>query len=156
MNEHLAAAIAVFYARLLAGDSLRMLLRELSHHSESAWHWDSPCSVLAGEARNPETKSALFYRPTAIPDNSALLQIPVDSTSVVSVVTLEVQSVVAIDLHTHLLPPAHGALCLWGIDELLTYVRCHLSSPLFHRCIYISLKHYSLFFCSTTWSPSIS
>eukprot|EP00536_Pseudo-nitzschia_multiseries_P018301 jgi/Psemu1/248653/estExt_Genewise1.C_23640008 len=27
----------------------------------------------------------------------------------------------AIDLHTHLLPPTHGALCLWGIDELLTY-----------------------------------
>jgi hypothetical protein len=26
-----------------------------------------------------------------------------------------------IDLHTHLLPPSHGALCLWGIDELLTY-----------------------------------
>ena len=27
----------------------------------------------------------------------------------------------AVDLHTHLLPPTHGALCLWGIDELLTY-----------------------------------
>lgn len=27
-----------------------------------------------------------------------------------------------VDVHTHLLPPSHGALCLWGIDELLTYV----------------------------------
>mmetsp|Transcript_21113 Transcript_21113/g.44367 ORF Transcript_21113/g.44367 Transcript_21113/m.44367 type:complete len:151 (-) Transcript_21113:1391-1843(-) len=25
------------------------------------------------------------------------------------------------DLHTHLLPPTHGALCPWGIDELLTF-----------------------------------
>jgi hypothetical protein len=34
----------------------------------------------------------------------------------------EVASVQVIDLHTHLLPPSHGPLCLWGIDELLTYV----------------------------------
>jgi hypothetical protein len=26
-----------------------------------------------------------------------------------------------IDLHTHLLPPSHGGLMLWGVDELLTY-----------------------------------
>jgi hypothetical protein len=26
-----------------------------------------------------------------------------------------------IDLHTHLFPPSHGPLMLWGIDELLTY-----------------------------------
>jgi len=32
-----------------------------------------------------------------------------------------VQSVEAIDVHTHLLPPSHGRLMLWGIDELLTY-----------------------------------
>ncbi|MHB9110707.1 MAG: glucuronate isomerase [Armatimonadota bacterium] len=25
------------------------------------------------------------------------------------------------DIHTHLCPPAFGPLCLWGIDELLTY-----------------------------------
>lgn len=25
------------------------------------------------------------------------------------------------DIHTHLCPPSFGALCLWGIDELLTY-----------------------------------
>ena len=27
----------------------------------------------------------------------------------------------AIDVHTHLFPPSHGPLMLWGIDELLTY-----------------------------------
>jgi hypothetical protein len=37
------------------------------------------------------------------------------------VVASEVASAMAIDLHTHLLPPSHGSLCLWGIDELLTY-----------------------------------
>jgi hypothetical protein len=26
-----------------------------------------------------------------------------------------------VDLHTHLFPPSHGQLMLWGIDELLTY-----------------------------------
>ena len=26
-----------------------------------------------------------------------------------------------IDLHTHLFPPSHGDLMLYGIDELLTY-----------------------------------
>jgi len=32
-----------------------------------------------------------------------------------------VRSVEVIDVHTHLLPPSHGKLMLWGIDELLTY-----------------------------------
>jgi hypothetical protein len=26
-----------------------------------------------------------------------------------------------IDLHTHLFPPSHGQLMLWGCDALLTY-----------------------------------
>ena len=26
-----------------------------------------------------------------------------------------------IDLHTHLFPPSHGRLMLWGCDALLTY-----------------------------------
>ena len=42
-------------------------------------------------------------------------------TIITAVVVSEVASAVAVDLHTHLLPPKHGALCLWGIDELLTY-----------------------------------
>ena len=32
-----------------------------------------------------------------------------------------VERAAVIDIHTHLYPPSFGALCLWGIDELLTY-----------------------------------
>jgi len=32
-----------------------------------------------------------------------------------------VASVRATDVHTHLFPPSHGELLLWGVDELLTY-----------------------------------
>ncbi|MFP4054249.1 MAG: glucuronate isomerase [Phycisphaerae bacterium] len=32
-----------------------------------------------------------------------------------------VDDVTITDIHTHLFPPAHGDLLLWGIDELLTY-----------------------------------
>jgi hypothetical protein len=38
-----------------------------------------------------------------------------------AVVARHVESVEAIDVHTHLLPPNHGNLMLYGIDELLTY-----------------------------------
>ena len=61
------------------------------------------------------------------------MQLPVSSETVRSVTVAEVAGAQAIDLHTHLLPPTHGALCLWGIDELLTYVR-----PLCYECPYIS------------------
>jgi len=36
-------------------------------------------------------------------------------------VNAAMQSVPSIDLHTHLFPPSHGELLLWGIDGLLTY-----------------------------------
>lgn len=32
-----------------------------------------------------------------------------------------VDKVEVVDVHTHLFPPSHGDLLLWGIDELLTY-----------------------------------
>eukprot|EP00939_MAST-03C_sp_MAST-3C-sp1_P002434 g2434.t1 len=38
-----------------------------------------------------------------------------------AVVRREVERVNVIDLHTHLFPPSHGDLLLWGIDDLLTY-----------------------------------
>ena len=37
------------------------------------------------------------------------------------VVARHVSSVQAVDVHTHLLPPTHGSLLLYGVDELLTY-----------------------------------
>lgn len=40
-------------------------------------------------------------------------------------VAKQVQSIVdqipVVDIHTHIFDPAFGSLCLWGIDELLTY-----------------------------------
>ena len=38
-----------------------------------------------------------------------------------SVIRSAVAEVEVIDVHTHLFPPSHGQLMLWGIDELLTY-----------------------------------
>ena len=40
---------------------------------------------------------------------------------VAAVVERHVSEVRAIDVHTHLLPPSHGNLLLYGIDQLLTY-----------------------------------
>ena len=40
---------------------------------------------------------------------------------VAAAVTRQVSDVQAIDVHTHLLPPSHGSLLLYGIDEVLTY-----------------------------------
>jgi hypothetical protein len=37
-----------------------------------------------------------------------------------------------VDLHTHLFPPTHGALMLWGIDDLLTYH--YLIAEFFQTC----------------------
>ena len=82
----------------------------------------------------------LHYRRNPIPDGSGLMQLPpigltasnsnyvcrqsaLLATNVVDdIVASEVASTLVIDIHTHLLPPTHGPLCLWGIDELLTYV----------------------------------
>lgn len=38
-----------------------------------------------------------------------------------AVVAREVSAVEVIDVHTHLLPPTHGQLMLYGVDALLTY-----------------------------------
>lgn len=40
---------------------------------------------------------------------------------IASTVREEIENVEIIDVHTHLFPPSHGDLMLWGIDELLTY-----------------------------------
>jgi hypothetical protein len=64
---------------------------------------------------------ALMYRRTPIPDESRLMDLPIDLESAVATTLAEVAAAEVIDLHTHILPPSHGSLCLWGIDELLTY-----------------------------------
>ncbi|CAM9351244.1 unnamed protein product [Phaeothamnion confervicola] len=61
-----------------------------------------------------------LIRPPAAEDSfdeeRALLEVEVEVA-----VLEEVAAVEVIDLHTHLLPPSHGNLMLWGIDDLLTY-----------------------------------
>jgi hypothetical protein len=43
------------------------------------------------------------------------------SESVVAAARKAVEETVVTDVHTHLFPPAHGDLLLWGPDDLLTY-----------------------------------
>jgi mannitol-1-phosphate/altronate dehydrogenase len=128
--EELVDAVSVLYARLIAGDDLLGILHELQT-SASGISLSSPCSaLLLTTVVSPSTASSavaagtrpLHYRLHSIPDSSRLLDHQVTLSSIEDVVTSEVQSVLAVDLHTHLLPPSHGPLCLWGIDELLTYV----------------------------------
>jgi len=44
-----------------------------------------------------------------------------DLASLEQSVRKHVAEVTVTDIHTHLFPPAHGNLLLWGLDELLTY-----------------------------------
>jgi hypothetical protein len=120
MIDDLTGAIAVLYARLVAGDGLVTIFQELEA-GKCGIGFDTPCSMLA-EGRPSRSTTFLEYHPHSIPETSTLMNRIVDLESVESIVTAEVQGAVVIDLHTHLLPPTHGSLCLWGIDELLTYV----------------------------------
>lgn len=45
-------------------------------------------------------------------------------------------------VHTHLLPPEHGNLMLWGVDELLTY---HYLVAEFFQTAPLSLSHDAFF-----------
>ena len=44
-----------------------------------------------------------------------------DAASVASAARKAVAETAIIDVHTHLFPPSHGDLLLWGVDEVLTY-----------------------------------
>ena len=44
-----------------------------------------------------------------------------DAAALEAAVRKAVAETTATDIHTHLFPPSHGDLLLWGIDELLTY-----------------------------------
>ena len=89
----------------------------------------TPCNALVDKI-DQSFGRPLFYRPSPIPSSSQLLKSPTNAGNAASVILSEVAAASVIDLHTHLLPPSHGSLCLWGIDELLTYVstvyRCYL------------------------------
>lgn len=116
-------AIATLYARIVAGDSLVEMLEEMAEASGAyaPKGMATPCGALVDKINQTDGRP-LFYRPNPIPFSSQLLKAPVNAENVPSVVISEVAASMVVDLHTHLLPPSHGSLCLWGIDELLTYV----------------------------------
>jgi hypothetical protein len=45
----------------------------------------------------------------------------IDTKNLRQEIDMIVDSTPVIDIHTHLVPPEFGSLCLWGIDELLRY-----------------------------------
>ena len=119
--DDLVNAIATLYARMIAGDDLVELLTEMKdNRGVYLQGMATSCSVLVDCANHKD--GPLHYRPNPVPDASALMKVVVDGDTLECVVVSEVASAMAVDVHTHLLPPSHGALCLWGIDELLTYV----------------------------------
>jgi hypothetical protein len=122
--ETMVQAIATLYACMVAGDDLLQLLQEMKN-AQGVYvdGLSTDCAVLVDHSSSEASLAGqpMHYRMSPVTSESALMQLPVDETTVAAVVASEVASVMAIDLHTHLLPPSHGSLCLWGIDELLTY-----------------------------------
>ncbi len=123
--DTLVNSVATLYARMVAGDGMLSILKEMSmkegmfEENGLETEFDSLTDSLMVGLRKP-----LHHRQSPIPNDSNVLNAKIGTSfeAISSVVHSEVSAVWAIDLHTHLLPPTHGALCLWGIDELLTYV----------------------------------
>jgi len=124
--ETFVCAISTLYARMASGDSAIQILNEMltKQHVYSNGLTTS-CEVLVdgGVAEENMASQPLHFRECPIPASSHLMTtstgVKVDE--ILTVIQAEVRGQQVIDLHTHLLPPSHGALCLWGIDELLTY-----------------------------------
>ncbi|KAG7340168.1 hypothetical protein IV203_037250 [Nitzschia inconspicua] len=120
----LVCAVATLYARLLSGDGIYAILQELSKIGyDSSCHFlmDGESAVSVSLVSGFKAGVPLRYHPSPVPDDSRLMHLPVDIESATATTLAEVAAAEVIDLHTHLLPPSHGALCLWGIDEILTY-----------------------------------
>ena len=159
--ETLVKAIATLYARMVAGDGLVDLLQEMIDKKDSyklGMRTKMDVLVDGDSGDSLHTGKPLFYSSLSIPDTSCLLSGILDQFSFKSVVTAEVQCAQVIDLHTHLLPPSHGPLCLWGIDELLTYVRKHDHCWVLCVCRSMLVSHAAFCFCfsarcicSTIW-----
>ena len=121
----LVKSISTLYSRMVAGDRMMDILKEMQMEQGMFETGGFESLVeFAMDSVSVDVKRPLHHRPSPIPDDSHLLNFKIGKTDEIirEVVFSEVASVMAIDLHTHLLPPSHGALCLWGIDELLTYV----------------------------------
>eukprot|EP00804_Cyclotella_cryptica_P002553 CCRYP_010393-RA/>CCRYP_010393-RA protein AED:0.07 eAED:0.07 QI:58/0.6/0.66/1/1/1/6/1554/1100 len=124
--ETFVCAISTLYARMASGDSSLQILKEMQERQHVYSNgFSTSCDVLVDgtlTGGNVADRPMHFCK-CPIPDSSCLMTTPMGLTvdDVPSVVISEVRGQRVIDLHTHLLPASHGALCLWGIDELLTY-----------------------------------
>jgi hypothetical protein len=144
--DPLVHAIVTLYARMIAGDGIINLMRELKANGQFCTDVQQLMDVDPKLPRLIQNGLPLHFRPCPIPDNSSLMNIPISSASgscLAEIVASEVASVLVIDVHTHLLPPSHGALCLWGIDELLTYVSSQQFTDIF---LFLILQFYILTF----------
>jgi hypothetical protein len=124
MFDTFASAVCTLYARMVSGDGIILLLTEMMEKRHVYAHgFATPCACLDDCTSEENCTHRLHYRRHPIPNTSCLMLSPngLHEEAIYSVVFSEVRGQQVIDLHTHLLPPSHGALCLWGIDELLTY-----------------------------------
>eukprot|EP00966_Prymnesium_polylepis_P029436 683917-Prymnesium_polylepis.1 len=79
--------------------------------------WDTITTFVSAQIKKgPPVIPAFANLEKALTGHSALKKGQLDE-----VVRRYVNAVEAIDVHTHLLPPTHANLLLFGIDELLTY-----------------------------------
>ena len=118
------SAVCALYARMVSGDGLILLLKEMMDNQHIYAHgFATPCACLDDCISDHDCMHRLHYRQHPIPNTSCLMLTPggLRKEDIYSIVFSEVRGQQVIDLHTHLLPPSHGALCIWGIDELLTY-----------------------------------
>eukprot|EP00986_Skeletonema_menzelii_P012536 scaffold6943_cov157-Skeletonema_menzelii.AAC.13 len=116
-------AVSVLYARMISGDNMVQLLVEMLQRDHAYINgFETSCQLIAEVSIHAQDSvTPLHYSVASIPANSTLMNRKVRAADIHSVVWSEVRGQEVIDLHTHLLPPSHGALCLWGIDEMLTY-----------------------------------
>lgn len=117
------SSVSVLYARMVGGDNMIHLLSEMMQRDQAYKKGlESSCQLLAEvPSHAQDVVTFLHYSVSSIPTDSSLMNTKLKPTDIQSVVWSEVRGQEVIDLHTHLLPPSHGALCLWGIDEMLTY-----------------------------------
>lgn len=123
--ETFVSAVSTLYARMVSGDTTVDILNEMLENQHVYNNGlATTCDVLVDGplSEKNDVDQPMHYRKCAIPNSSQLMTKAVNIDDVTSVVLSEVKGQRVIDLHTHLLPPSHGSLlCLWGIDELLTY-----------------------------------
>ncbi|RHY07082.1 hypothetical protein DYB25_006257 [Aphanomyces astaci] len=102
-------------------DMMRTLLRRWGGYDDADDRWRTFAANVAVMYRR-----FLTVPPTPVLD--VLTELVAQSTealkdelAIATYVADSVASTWAIDVHTHLFPPSHDALMLWGIDALLTY-----------------------------------